>query len=102
LVKRSAPTLQELTMTIARTDTQPTAVAAPLDWRARASLFGHLMNRWIADVIARREQEAARVALCRFGDRNLKDIGVDRCRIGDAGTAIARERTRLQACRQSR
>ena len=89
-------------MTVARTHTQPIPTAASIAWRGCVSLVARLINRWIAGEIARREREAARVALCRFADRELKNIGVDRCRIGDAGTAIARERERLQTCGQSR
>ena len=60
-------------------------------------LFGRLVNRWIARVIARCEREA----LHQLDDRELKDIGIYRHQIGDAVTEIAHERTRLQRRRQA-
>lgn len=83
------------------TDIRSSSSAVPAIRGRFAVLFGHLVNRWIARVIARWERQAIRVALRRLDDRELKDIGVHRHQIDDALTEIARERTRLQQDRQS-
>jgi uncharacterized protein YjiS (DUF1127 family) len=83
------------------TDIRPSSSAVPTIWGRFAVLFGRLANRCIARVIARWERQAARVALRRLDDRELKDIGVHRHRIDGALTEIAHERTRLQQHRQS-
>lgn len=84
-----------------RTNIHPSAPAAPAVWETLTMLFGRLVNRWIAGVIARCEREAALAALRQLDDRELKDMGIRRCQIGDALTEIARERTRLQRRRPS-
>jgi uncharacterized protein YjiS (DUF1127 family) len=63
--------------------------------------LSRLVNRWIANWLARREREATLIALQDLGDRDLKDIGIRRGQIGQTLTAIARERARLQRCRQA-
>lgn len=75
--------------------------STPATSREFASLVGRLVNRWIAGVIARCEREAALATPRRLDDRQLKDIGINRCQIGDVVTEVARERSRLQRCRQS-
>jgi uncharacterized protein YjiS (DUF1127 family) len=56
--------------------------------RRRFSIFlarlGRHVNRWIAAAIARRERQAALVALRHFNDHDLQDIGIRRYQIGDA------------------
>jgi hypothetical protein len=56
--------------------------------RRRFSIFwvrlGRHINRRIAAAIARRERQAALVALRHFGDRGPRDIGIRRYQIGDA------------------
>lgn len=87
-------------MTI-RIKIHPPSPFTPATWREFTALVGRFVNRWIAGMIARCEREATLAALRRLGDRELKDIGIRRCEIGDALTEAARERTRLQQSRQS-
>jgi uncharacterized protein YjiS (DUF1127 family) len=94
------PDMKETTMTV-RIDIQQPSTSAATIWRKLPALFGRLVSRCIANVIARREREAALAALRQLDDRKLKDIGIDRCQIDDAIFEIARERTRLQRCWQS-
>jgi uncharacterized protein YjiS (DUF1127 family) len=58
--------------------------------------LGRLANRWIAAFIAHRERQANLFALRYLSDRDLKDIGVYRCEIGDALAERARARQRIQ------
>ena len=51
-----------------------------------ASLLNRLVNRWVAEIIARREREAARIALRQLDDRELKDIGRHRPAVGFPGS----------------
>jgi uncharacterized protein YjiS (DUF1127 family) len=55
----------------------------------------------IAAVIARRERQANLVALRHLSDRDLKDIGLYRCEIGDALEQRARDRRRIQQSQRS-
>jgi uncharacterized protein YjiS (DUF1127 family) len=43
-----------------------------------------VVNGRIAAEIARHERRAAKVALCRLDDRELKDFGICRCQIANA------------------
>ena len=66
------------------------SVIAPSIRRAAGSFFrrlGRLINRWIAAEIARRERQAAIVALRQLSDRELKDIGLTR---GEIGVGLAK------------
>jgi len=63
--------------------------------------LGCLINRVIAAVIARRERQANLVALRHLSDRDLKDIGLYRCEIGDALEQRARDRRRIQQSQRS-
>ena len=83
-------------MTTTRISTQPSSMHTPILLGGLGVLLNRLVNRWIASVIARCEREAARVALRQLDDRELKDVGIYRCQVGDAFTEIARERMRLQ------
>ena len=58
--------------------------------------LGRLVNRWIAAFIAHRERQANLVAPRYLSDRDLKDIGVYCCEIGDALAERARARQRIQ------
>jgi uncharacterized protein YjiS (DUF1127 family) len=73
--------------------------AAPTIWRGAAvflARLGRLINRWIAAFIAQRERQASLVALRYLSDRDLKDIGINRCDIGDALVDRAKARLRMQ------
>jgi uncharacterized protein YjiS (DUF1127 family) len=87
---------QEVVMTAIRTSIQPSSTDTPILLVGVGSLLNRLVNRWVADNIARCERDAARVALGQLDDRELKDIGIYRHQLGDAFTEIARERGRLQ------
>ena len=54
--------------------TRPTARR----WMRR---LGHLVDAWVAAMIESRERQAAIYALNRLSDRDLRDIGIDRCSI---------------------
>ena len=85
-------------------NTSPYAVTAPGVRRGAAILlarFGNLINRWVAAMIARRERQAALVALRHLSDRDLQDIGLCRNEIGDALAERAEERARMQDFRRS-
>ncbi len=83
-------------MTAIRTNIQPSSTGAPAWLGESGSLLNRLINRWVAGIIARREREAARVALRQLDDRKLKDIGIRRHQLGKSFSEIARERLRLQ------
>jgi hypothetical protein len=76
------------------------STGTPILPRGLGVLVGRLVNRWIASVIARHEREAALIMLRQIDGRELKDVGIDQHRIGDARTDVARERTRLQRSRR--
>ena len=85
-------------------NTSPYAVTAPGVRRGAAILlarFGNLINRWVAAMIARRERQAALVALRQLSDRDLKDIGLCRNEIGDALAERAEQRARIQNFQRS-
>jgi uncharacterized protein YjiS (DUF1127 family) len=73
--------------------------------RGGAAVFlarlGRLINRWIAAFIAQRERQASLVALRHLSDRDLKDIGINRCDIGDALADRAKARLRMQQSERS-
>ncbi len=83
-------------MTAVRTNIQPSSTDTPILLGGPGSLLNRLVNRWVADIIARREREAARVALRQLDDRELKDIGIYRHQLADSYTEIARDRLRMQ------
>jgi uncharacterized protein YjiS (DUF1127 family) len=58
--------------------------------------LGRLVNCWIAAFIAHREGQANLVALRYLSDRDLKDIGIYCCEVGDALAERARARQRIQ------
>ena len=58
------------------------------------ALAGRLINRFVAALIEQRARQASLVLLRSFDDRQLRDIGLDRCTI-ECGLAEA-ARLRLQ------
>jgi uncharacterized protein YjiS (DUF1127 family) len=67
--------------------------------RTGAAVFlariGRFLNRWIAAVIAHRERQASLVALRHLNDRELRDIGINRCDIGEGLAERAKARLRM-------
>lgn len=55
---------------------------------------GHLVNRFVAALIEQRARQASLALLRSFSDRELRDIGLDRCTL-ECGLAEA-ARLRLQ------
>ena len=64
----------------------------PFGWRA----VRRLINRFLAAVIARHERHAAREALRRLDDRQLKDFGMYRAQIDSSLEELAQIRARMQ------
>jgi uncharacterized protein YjiS (DUF1127 family) len=87
---------QEIVMTVTRANIQPSSTDTPILPGGWGGPLNRLVNCWVADIIARSERQAARIALRQLDDRKLKDIGIYRHQLGDAFTEIARERMRLQ------
>ena len=58
--------------------------------------IGHLINRCVAAAIARHARQANLFALRQLSDRELRDIGLYRCDIGEGLADAAITRTRLQ------
>ena len=56
--------------------------------------LARLINGWVAAVIAERERQANLVVLRSLSDRELRDIGLNRCEIGPGLAEAAK--TRLQ------
>ena len=61
---------QEIFMTAIRTNIQPSSTDTAILPGGPGSLLNRLVNRWVAGMIARREREAARVALRQLDDRS--------------------------------
>jgi uncharacterized protein YjiS (DUF1127 family) len=84
-------------------NTTPRYVTPPI--RRGVAVFlarlGRLVNRVIAAAIAHRERQANLVALRHLSDRDLKDIGIYRCEIGDALEERAQARQRMQRTQRS-
>jgi uncharacterized protein YjiS (DUF1127 family) len=79
--------------------------ATPATIRRAIRIFvrglARLANGWIASLIAQRERQANLVILRRLSDRELRDIGLDRCQIGEGLAEAAKARSRLQRSRRS-
>ena len=58
--------------------------------------LAHLINGWIAAAIAQRERQANLYILRKLGERELRDMGLSRNRIGDGLREAAEERAELQ------
>lgn len=71
---------------------RPFALRAAI-WLAR---LRRLANRFFAAVIARHERHAARIALHRLDDRQLKDIAMARSQIESRLEELAQTRARMQ------
>jgi uncharacterized protein YjiS (DUF1127 family) len=78
--------------------TIPTSTTRPFAWRPALwpAHLRRLINRFIASVIARHERHAARVALHRLDDRELKDFGICRAQIDSNLEDLAQTRARMQ------
>jgi uncharacterized protein YjiS (DUF1127 family) len=64
---------------------------------------GHLINRFVAALIEQRARQASLVLLRSFDDRQLHDIGLDRCTIECGLAEAAKLRSEQQAAvRRSR
>ena len=55
-----------------------------------------LVNGWIAAIIAQREHQASLAVLRSLSDRELRDMGIYRCQIGDGLADAARDRALRQ------
>jgi uncharacterized protein YjiS (DUF1127 family) len=68
--------------------------------RERARSIGRrlsiLINRWVATIIARREQQASLAVLRYLSDRELRDIGIYRGQIREGLEDAARYRASRQ------
>ena len=78
--------------------TIPTSATRPFAWRTaiRLARVRRLINRFLAPVIARHERHAAREALRRLDDRQLKDFGMYRAQIDSSLEELAQIRARMQ------
>lgn len=72
----------------------PAAIRKTIGYFARRA--GRLINSWIAAFIARREYQANMALLRSLSDRDLRDIGLDRCQIGEGLAEAAKARYRGQ------
>jgi uncharacterized protein YjiS (DUF1127 family) len=84
------PFREEESMTMLNTTTRYAAI------RRGAAVFLARLSRFVDRVIAHRERQANLVALRHLCDRDLKDIGIYRCEIGDALDERAQARQRIQ------
>jgi uncharacterized protein YjiS (DUF1127 family) len=69
-------------------------------FRSCRTRLAHLINGWIATMIAHREHQANLFMLRYFSDKELKDIGINRNQIGDGLVEAAKDRSALQEFRQ--
>jgi uncharacterized protein YjiS (DUF1127 family) len=78
--------------------TIPTSATRPFAWRTALWLarLRRLINRFLAAMIARHERHAARVALHRLDDRQLKDLAMTRSQIESRLEELAQMRARMQ------
>jgi uncharacterized protein YjiS (DUF1127 family) len=78
--------------------TIPTSTTRPFAWRTavRLARMRRLINRFFAAVIARHERHAARIALHRLDDRQLKDLAIARSQIESRLEELAQTRARMQ------
>ena len=78
--------------------TIPTSATRPFAWRTaiRLARVRPLINRFFAPGIGRDERHAAREALRRLDDRQLKDFGMYRAQIDSSLEELAQIRARMQ------
>jgi uncharacterized protein YjiS (DUF1127 family) len=75
----------------------------PASGTARAAIrhffarVGRLINRFVAALIEQRARQASLVLLRSFDDRQLRDIGLDRCTLEWGLAEAARLRSQQQA-----
>jgi uncharacterized protein YjiS (DUF1127 family) len=62
--------------------------------------LARLLNGWVAAAIAERERHAQLTVLRALSDRDLKDVGLNRCQIGEGLAEAAKERSRCQPSRK--
>jgi uncharacterized protein YjiS (DUF1127 family) len=72
------------------------AIRKALGYFARRA--GRLISNWIAARIAHREYQANLALLRTLSDRELRDMGLDRCQIGEGLAEAAKARS---CCQQS-
>lgn len=74
----------------------PVTLSLPVGLRARSRRLRRNLKRlvdgWVAGMIARRERNAAMLAVRHLSDRDPKDIGIDRDRLGHLDMADKRAR----------
>src|SRR5690348_16228402 len=99
------PPLRMTTMTLLNHTTGYT----PASGRVRTAIgyfltgAGHLVNRFVAALIEQRARQASLVLLRSFSERELRDIGLDRCTLEGGLAEAARLRLQQQeAVRRSR
>jgi len=63
--------------------------------------LGRLVNNWIAALIAQREYQAQLILLRSLTDRELRDIGLDRCQAGEGLAEAAQARSRCQRSKKA-
>ncbi len=65
-------------------------------FKSSLSAFGRLVHGWVAAIIAHRARQANLVILRSLSDRELKDIGLNRCDIGEGLSEAAKFRLQSQ------
>jgi uncharacterized protein YjiS (DUF1127 family) len=96
--ERSTTVSKEITMTMLNNTSSYYATPAAIR-RAIGFVFkglARLINGWIAAVIAHRERQANLVVLRSLSDRDLNDMGLHRCEIGEGLAEAAKFRSRSQ------
>jgi uncharacterized protein YjiS (DUF1127 family) len=78
--------------------TIPSSTSRPFAWRTAVLLarLRRLANRFFAAMIARHERHAARVALHRLDDRQLRDLAMTRSEIESRLEELSQTRARMQ------
>ena len=69
-------------------------------FRSWLASLGHMINGYIAKLIAQREQQANLVILRYLADRDLRDMGINRSQIGEGLAEAAKERAAMQEALQ--
>ena len=90
-------------MTMLNNTSGHTVTPATIRRTIRISVRGlaRLANGWIAALIAQRQRQANLVILRSLSNRELRDIGLDRCQIGEGLAEAAKARSRLQQSKRS-
>ena len=88
-------------MTMLNNASGPLAASTPVrdSIRTSGSWLGHLINNFVAAVIAHREYQANLAMLRQFTDRELADIGLHRSEIGGGLSEAANLRSEMQKLR---